>query len=133
VLHELGQPLHAFDLAKLTEHTIMCARPAGEKLQTLDGVERALDSEMLVIADAAKPVALAGIMGGLDSEISDTTTDVLIESAYFNPIRSAAPRVSSAWTQKHRAVLNAAPIAKTSCRPNRDASSSLRNRWRSCH
>jgi len=86
VLHELGQPLHAFDLSKLAEQRIIVRRAAaGEKLETLDGVERKLDSEMLVIADAAKPVALAGIMGGLDSEISDTTNDVLIESAYFNP------------------------------------------------
>ena len=86
VLHELGQPLHAFDLAKLTEQRIVVRRArAGEKLQTLDDVERTLDPEMLVIADAARPVALAGIMGGLDSEISATTTDVLIESAYFNP------------------------------------------------
>jgi phenylalanyl-tRNA synthetase beta chain len=86
VLHELGQPLHAFDLSKLAEQRIVVRRAAtGEKLETLDGVERKLDSEMLVIADAAKPVALAGIMGGLDSEISNTTTDVLIESAYFNP------------------------------------------------
>jgi phenylalanyl-tRNA synthetase beta chain len=86
VLHELGQPLHAFDLAKLAEHRIIVrrARPR-ERLKTLDDVERTLDDEMLVIADAAKAVALAGIMGGLDSEISDTTTDVLIESAYFNP------------------------------------------------
>ena len=57
----------------------------GEKLKTLDGVERKLDHDMLVIADAERPVALAGIMGGEDSEISATTTDVLIESAYFNP------------------------------------------------
>jgi phenylalanyl-tRNA synthetase beta chain len=86
VLHELGQPLHAFDLAKLAEQRIVVRRAkAREKLTTLDGVERALDSQMLVIADAAQPVALAGIMGGLDSEISTTTTDVLIESAYFNP------------------------------------------------
>lgn len=86
VLHELGQPLHAFDLAKLAEQKIIVRRArAGEKLKTLDGVDRTLDSEMLVIADAAKPVALAGIMGGLDSEISATTTDVLIESAYFDP------------------------------------------------
>jgi phenylalanyl-tRNA synthetase beta chain len=86
VLHELGQPLHAFDLAKLAEHRIVVRRAiAGEKLTTLDGAERALQSDMLVIADAARPVALAGIMGGLDSEISETTTDVLIESAYFDP------------------------------------------------
>ena len=86
VLHEFGQPLHAFDLARLNEHRIVVRRAkAGEKLTTLDGVERALDPDMLVIADATTAVALAGIMGGLDSEISNTTTDVLIESAYFNP------------------------------------------------
>ena len=86
VLHELGQPLHAFDLAKLSgrEIIVRTAR-SGEKLQTLDGVVRELDPEMLVIADAERPVALAGIMGGLDSEISNSTVDVLIESAYFNP------------------------------------------------
>ena len=86
VLHELGQPLHAFDLAKLAEHRVVVRRAAaGEKLKTLDGVDRTLDAEMLVIADAQRPVALAGVMGGLDSEISAQTTDVLIESAYFNP------------------------------------------------
>lgn len=86
VLHELGQPLHAFDMAKLAEQRIVVRRArAGEKLQTLDDVERALDAEMLVIADAERPVALAGIMGGIDSEISASTTDVLIESAYFDP------------------------------------------------
>jgi phenylalanyl-tRNA synthetase beta chain len=85
VLHEVGQPLHAFDLAKLTERRIVVRRARfGEKLTTLDGAERELDPEMLVIADAVKPVALAGIMGGLESEISASTTDVLIESAYFN-------------------------------------------------
>ena len=86
VLHEMGQPLHAFDLAKLTDHKIVVRRArAGEKLRTLDGVDRILDQDMLLIADAKDPVALAGIMGGLDSEISEATTDVLIESAYFNP------------------------------------------------
>jgi phenylalanyl-tRNA synthetase beta chain len=96
VLHELGQPLHAFDLAKLREQRIVVRRArAGEKLTTLDGVERQLDADMLVIADAAQPVALAGIMGGEDSEISSTTTDVLIESAYFNPnsVRRTARRL----------------------------------------
>lgn len=86
VLHELGQPLHAFDFAKLGGHRIVVRRAApGEKLITLDGVERTLTGDMLVIADAEKPVALAGIMGGEDSEISTKTTDVLIESAYFDP------------------------------------------------
>ncbi len=86
VLHELGQPLHAFDLAKLTDHRIVVRRAAkNEVTKTLDGVERKLDREMLVIADAKRPVAVAGVMGGEESEISNTTTDVLIESAYFNP------------------------------------------------
>ena len=86
VLHEQGQPLHAFDLAKLAESRIVVRRAAaGERLKTLDGVERELDAEMLVIADAARPVALAGVMGGEESEISNETRDVLIESAYFDP------------------------------------------------
>jgi phenylalanyl-tRNA synthetase beta chain len=86
VLHELGQPLHAFDFEKLGGRRIVVRRAnAGEKLKTLDGVERTLTNEMLVIADAEKSVALAGIMGGEDSEISSQTKDVLIESAYFAP------------------------------------------------
>jgi phenylalanyl-tRNA synthetase beta chain len=86
VLHELGQPLHAFDLAKLGEQRIVVRRAgAGEKIKTLDGVERELKRDMLVIADATRPVAVAGVMGGEDSEISDATVDVLIESAYFEP------------------------------------------------
>lgn len=86
VLHELGQPLHAFDFHKLGGRRIVVRRAsAGEKLKTLDGVERTLTNDMLVIADAERPVAMAGIMGGEESEISSTTTDVLIESAYFDP------------------------------------------------
>jgi len=86
VLHEVGQPLHAFDFNKLGGKRIVVRRAtAGEQLKTLDGVERQLTTEMLVIADAEKAVALAGIMGGEDSEISTSTVDVLIESAYFNP------------------------------------------------
>ena len=97
VLHELGQPLHAFDFEKLGGHRIVIRRAApGEKLKTLDGVERTLTTDMLVIADAENPVALAGIMGGEDSEISSATTDVLIESAYFNPhsVRQTARQLS---------------------------------------
>jgi phenylalanyl-tRNA synthetase beta chain len=97
VLHELGQPLHAFDFQKLAGPRIVVRRAtAGEKLQTLDGVDRVLAGDMLVIADAEKPVALAGIMGGEDSEISASTTDVLIESAYFEPnsVRRTARRLS---------------------------------------
>ena len=96
VLHEMGQPLHAFDLHRLSGPRIVVRRAAPrEKLRTLDGVDRELTNEMLVIADADKPVALAGIMGGEDSEISTDTTDVLIESAYFDPnsIRRTARRL----------------------------------------
>ncbi len=85
VLLESGQPLHAFDFDKLAGHRIIVrrARP-GERLVTLDGVERDLFPSMLVIADAERAVALAGIMGGADSEISDGTTNVLLESASFS-------------------------------------------------
>jgi phenylalanyl-tRNA synthetase beta chain len=87
VLHELGHPLHAFDLAKLGENRIVVRRAAsGESIKTLDGVERKLDEQMLVIADAKRPVAIAGVMGGEDSEISNLTSDVLLESAHFNPV-----------------------------------------------
>ena len=86
VMHETGQPLHAFDLATLAERRIVVRRArAGEKLKTLDGVERELDAETLVIADAARAVADAGVMGGEETEISDSTVDVLVESAYFAP------------------------------------------------
>jgi phenylalanyl-tRNA synthetase beta chain len=85
VLHEFGQPLHAFDLSKLTDNRIIVRRAKkGETIKTLDGVERKLDDQMLVIADAKEAVAVAGVMGGESSEISDATTNVLIESAYFN-------------------------------------------------
>src|SRR5215207_249531 len=86
VMHEMGQPLHAFDLATLSEFRIVVRRArAGEKLKTLDGVERELDGQTLIIADAARAVAVAGVMGGEKTEISDDTVDVLVESAYFDP------------------------------------------------
>lgn len=87
VMFELGQPLHAFDFDRLEGRRIVVrqARP-GEKLTTLDGKEQTLSPEMLVIADAHRPVALAGVMGGRDSEVSDSTTSVLLESARFDPL-----------------------------------------------
>jgi len=86
VMLEYGQPLHAFDYRTLAERTVVvrCAK-AGEKIKTLDGVERTLDPSMLVIADAAVPSAVAGVMGGEGSEIAVGTEHVLLESALFDP------------------------------------------------
>lgn len=86
VMYEYGQPLHAFDYAKLVgqQVTIRLAK-SGETITTLDGAERKLTDQMLVIADQTKPVALAGAMGGKASEITEQTTTVAIESANFNP------------------------------------------------
>src|SRR5438270_8218425 len=85
VLLEYAQPLHAFDLAKLAGPAIDVRRArAGEKLLCLDGVERQLTTEMLVIADANAPVAVAGVIGGEETAVTDTTTDVLLESATFS-------------------------------------------------
>ncbi len=95
VLLEYGQPLHAFDLAKLSGDVVRVRRAtSGEKLPTLDGTTRVLEPEDLVIADAQSAIALAGVMGGAGSEVSDATTDVLIESAHFEPkrVRLAARR-----------------------------------------
>ena len=85
VLLEYAQPLHAFDLAKLSppEINVRKAR-GGEKLLCLDGVERELTTEMLVIADSRRPVAIAGVIGGEDTAVSDATTEILLEAATFN-------------------------------------------------
>jgi phenylalanyl-tRNA synthetase beta chain len=86
VLMELGHPMHAFDLDTLNEQTLRIRRASsGEPITTLDGVERKLDADMLVIADAKEAQAVAGVMGGRRSEVSDQTTVVAIESAYFKP------------------------------------------------
>ncbi len=86
VMLEQGQPLHAFDLAKIGGGAIVVRRAReGERLTTLDGVERALVADDLVIADGRVPVALAGVMGGADSEVTDATQDLLLESAFFLP------------------------------------------------
>jgi phenylalanyl-tRNA synthetase beta chain len=86
VMFEMGQPTHAFDLNLLRGRRIIVRRPrAGEQIKTLDGVDRELASNNLVIADSERPVAIAGVMGGEETEINDQTTDALIESAYFNP------------------------------------------------
>ena len=87
VMLELGQPMHAFDLDKLAENRIVVrSARKGEKLTTLDETDRELDSSMLMICDAETPVAVGGVMGGLASSISDATTNVLLEVAYFDRI-----------------------------------------------
>src|ERR1700680_1223505 len=84
---ELGHPLHAFDLDLLNERRIIVRRArVGEKIRTLDGVERALTSEMCVIPDASRAVAIAGVMGGAETEIRPATRNILLESAHFDPI-----------------------------------------------
>jgi phenylalanyl-tRNA synthetase beta chain len=87
VLVELGQPMHAFDHARLggSQIRVRTARP-GETLRTLDGQMRNLSAEMLVIADAERAVAIAGVMGGADSEVAADTRTIVLESAYFNPL-----------------------------------------------
>lgn len=87
VMFECGEPLHAFDMAKVAGHQIIVKRAQeGEPFTTLDGVEHKLSAEDLMICNAERPMCLAGVFGGLDSGVSDTTTDVFIEAAYFNPV-----------------------------------------------
>jgi len=87
VMLETGHPLHAFDYDKLERKEILIRRAKdGEAFITLDGVEHKLTPEVLLITDGNKGIAAAGVMGGLDSEVSETTTTVLLESAYFNPV-----------------------------------------------
>jgi phenylalanyl-tRNA synthetase beta chain len=86
VLLELGQPMHAFDLAKLSGSQIRIRRAnPGERIKTLDGADRLLNPDMLVIADEDKAQAVAGVMGGVLSEVSDSTGTIVLESAFFNP------------------------------------------------
>ncbi|MHB1133866.1 MAG: phenylalanine--tRNA ligase subunit beta [Chloroflexota bacterium] len=89
VMLEMGQPLHAFDLRRVAQQHIVVrrARP-GETLVTLDGTERRLGPDMLLIADVERGVGLAGVMGGANSEINDDTTDILLEAATFHPINN---------------------------------------------
>lgn len=87
VLFELGQPLHAFDASKIEGREVVVRTcPEGTPFVTLDGVERKLTDKDLMICSAERPMCIAGVFGGLDSGVSDTTTDVFIESAYFNPV-----------------------------------------------
>jgi phenylalanyl-tRNA synthetase beta chain len=112
VLLELGQPLHAYDLAKVGGARLVARRAvAGESLVTLDGETRKLEPGMPVIADAYDVVGLAGIMGGADSEIGDDTIDVVLEAATFDPlnIRRAARRLGMHTEASHRFERGADP------------------------
>lgn len=105
VMHELGQPMHAFDLDKLDGECLVVRRAnTGETITTLDEVDRQLDPSMLAICDANKPVAIAGIMGGLDSSITDITSNVLLEVACFHRanIRSSSRKLKLATEASYR-------------------------------
>lgn len=96
VMMEMGQPLHAYDYNKLTENRIIVRKAySGEKLITLDGIKRELDPSMLVIADAKKPLGIAGVMGGGNSEVDDNTNIILLEAANFekDSVRHTAKRI----------------------------------------
>jgi len=113
----MGQPTHVFDLDKLEGGIIVRRARKGEKLKTLDGVERVLDAEDLIVADHAKPVGLAGVMGGWDTMITAETKNVLIEAAWFEPmaVRKTARRHGLHTDASHRfergADFNGGPVA----------------------
>ncbi len=96
VLHELGQPLHAFDASKINGKLSVGTLAGGTKFTTLDGIERTLDKEDLMISDEKGPLCIAGVFGGLNSGVTDSTNNIFLESAYFNPvsIRKTAKRHS---------------------------------------
>lgn len=105
VMHELGQPMHSFDLDKLEDKRIVVRRAReDESIITLDEVERSLTTDMLAICDAEKPVAVAGIMGGLNSSITDSTSNVLLEVAYFKRenIRTTSRKLNLATEASYR-------------------------------
>ncbi len=113
----MGQPTHAFDLDKIDGGIVVRRAKKGEKLKTLDGVERTLDPEDLVVADHAKALALAGVMGGWETMITPATANVLVEAAWFDPVavRRTARRHGLHTDASHRfergADFNAAPVA----------------------
>ncbi|MEO5780449.1 phenylalanine--tRNA ligase subunit beta [Arthrobacter oryzae] len=92
VMLELGQPLHFYDQDKLSGDIVVRRAVAGEKLRTLDGKDRALDAEDLLITDASGPIGVAGVMGGASTEVSDATSTVLIEAAHFEEVSIARSR-----------------------------------------
>ena len=105
VLLELGQPMHAFDLDRINGRVISVRHAkGGEKIKTLDDKTRTLDPSMLVIADSVEPVALAGVMGGLGTEVTDSTRTILLESAWFDPgiVRRASRKAGLSTDSSYR-------------------------------
>ena len=86
VLHDIGQPIHAFDLNKIEKEIIVKTVDQDTTFVTLDGEKRKLDSEDLMICDHEKPLCIAGVFGGIDSGVSENTTSVFLESAFFDPV-----------------------------------------------
>jgi phenylalanyl-tRNA synthetase beta chain len=150
VMIECGQPLHAFDLERLAENRIVVRRSApGETMATLDGQERRLPGDTVVIADGKQAVALAGIMGGAGSEIHDSTRNVLLESACFDPARIHRASVAvglvtessrrfergvdiggADWASRRAAALMVAHAGGAACRGVIDAYPGLRDERR---
>ena len=105
VLHETCQPLHAFDAAKIKGGKLVVRMASeGEKLTTLDETERTLNANMAVIADAQRPLVVAGVMGSVDAEVDDTTTDIVLEAAYFAPtsVRATARKLGISSDSSYR-------------------------------
>lgn len=122
VLHECGQPLHAFDLKKVEGEMIIVRNAVeGTKFRTLDGVDRTLSADDLMICSEQREMCLAGVFGGEDSGISDSTTDIFIESAYFSPatVRRSAKRhglsTDSSWRFERGADPEMQPFALMRC------------------
>ena len=112
VLLETGQPLHAFDASKIEGQSIQVRQAyEGEQIITLDGVERILDSKMMVIADCEKVLVIAGVMGSIEAEVDDTTVDIILESAWFNPgnVRGTARRLGLHTDSSQRFARNVDP------------------------
>jgi phenylalanyl-tRNA synthetase beta chain len=113
VLHETGQPLHAFDIAKIEGDKIIVATAKDKtKFTTLDDVERELSSSDLMINNTSSPMCIAGVFGGVDYAVTDTTTDVFLESAYFNPVGIRKT------TKRHTLSTDASFRFERGCDPN---------------
>ena len=131
VLHETCQPLHAFDAAKIKgDQLVVRMASEGEQITTLDEVERKLTANMAVIADVERPLVIAGVMGSLDAEVEETTTDIVLEAAYFAPasIRATARKLNLSSDSSYRFERGVDPQGRHQCIPACRRSHS-RSRW----